>query len=452
MQANMLADIGEVRIAEGLKNLSSELAFLFSERGVANEVQGWIGLGGPMSIEQFASIDIDEKSVREWLAAELGLRAADGREQRRQVSSVVAAWAASKTRLKRQDDEEAAARAIGAPRQLRKGPFLKLRGALETLHDKEEEGIPDEVFPAKDYIDIKVEQIEEGEMKAESLDEVATVKEGEKFTSLDDMAPRRDGTWHMKRQKFQTFLPSSSEQLRAKFKTMGFCWEAVKLKSPHMACLAGLCAETWLQHVEFLLSADVYGLEIKSVEGRVLASPSWALLLSYDHEIRRKAFKEVNMKGRTIKEALKAAQASTELRERYLTTPMRFPSAALSAGSSIQEENRRPLKRLQDEIKPEVSKKALKKERQQERLKNEKGKSGKGRGSWNETTKGPPWQQAKPVLPTKVPRKPRGQTADGRKLCYAYAKGTCVKDQCQFAHLCPKCEKGPIDCPRPGQC
>ena len=61
--ANLLADIGAERLAEGMKNLASELAFLFSERGVSNEVQAWIGLGGPMSIEQFSTIDLDEKSA-----------------------------------------------------------------------------------------------------------------------------------------------------------------------------------------------------------------------------------------------------------------------------------------------------------------------------------------------------------------------------------------------------
>ena len=77
--ANLLADIGEERLAEGRKNLSSELAFLLAERGVSSEVQAWIGLGGPMSIENFSTIDLDEKAVREWLDTELGLRTSDGR-------------------------------------------------------------------------------------------------------------------------------------------------------------------------------------------------------------------------------------------------------------------------------------------------------------------------------------------------------------------------------------
>ena len=222
----------------------------------------------------------------------------------------------------------------------------------------------------------------------------------------------------------------------------------MKIKSPHLACLAGLTTETWLQHVEFLLSAEVCGLEIKSVDGRVLAAPSWALVLSYDHEIRRKAFKEVNMRGRSIKDALKAAQASTELREIFLTTPMRFPAAAHSAGSSDEPRLQPPRAQMQpgDELKREQDSKGTR------RTKKPKNQAAKG----GQNNRSPPWQQAKPALPVQSPapqaKRQKGQMADGRKKCYGYQKGQCKRDQCALAHVCDKCEKGPIDCPRPGQC
>ena len=58
-----------------------------------------------------------------------------------------------------------------------------------------------------------------------------------------------------------------------------------------------------------------------------MAGPSWALILSYEHALRKRMVYYVQ-KGHTVKTALKAAQDDPVTKERYFTTPLRVKSVS----------------------------------------------------------------------------------------------------------------------------
>ena len=46
----LLGPLPPAEFEEGIQNISSELGFLLTERGVSTEVQAWIGRGSKMSL------------------------------------------------------------------------------------------------------------------------------------------------------------------------------------------------------------------------------------------------------------------------------------------------------------------------------------------------------------------------------------------------------------------
>ncbi len=53
-----------------------------------------------------------------------------------------------------------------------------------------------------------------------------------------------------------------------------------------------------------------------------MSSPDWSLVLSYEYQIRKKAYEMISMgESETLKDSLRMARKDFELKERYLLTP-----------------------------------------------------------------------------------------------------------------------------------
>ena len=89
----------------------------------------------------------------------------------------------------------------------------------------------------------------------------------------------------------------------------------------HKTSLKGLTPQDFTEYLEYLLGDHVAGLACHGADGGFISGPSWPLILSYEHAIRKRMVRYVD-KGKTIKEALKAAQEDPVTKERYFTTPL----------------------------------------------------------------------------------------------------------------------------------
>ncbi|CAE7923836.1 unnamed protein product, partial [Symbiodinium sp. KB8] len=177
----------------------------------------------------------------------------------------------------------------------------------------------------------------------------------------------------------RTTAPSSPEQLRLRLTVLQNALIMIKLKHPGSVELADVTFAVFERYKDYLLGGLLLRPPLK--RGVDLSS-----IISYEHAIRKHAYKLMATDGRPFGEALAKAYKDATVKERNFTTPL-----ALHA------------KRHRG-----------------------KGKLGKGDG----------------MQPTKfAATSSRTPTPDGKLICYRYnAKGGCKKgDKCHFAHVCLHC-------------
>eukprot|EP00974_Lingulodinium_polyedra_P055771 5363680-Lingulodinium_polyedra.AAC.1 len=107
---------------------------------------------------------------------------------------------------------------------------------------------------------------------------------------------------------------------------MGTAWQFAAFQQTSALYLKDLSPQLWVEYVDYLLGDFVFGLEAKD-GGLTVSSPPWPLILAYEHEIRKKAMKEV-VKGIAMGAALRAAWSDPVTKERYFTTPLAFSATS----------------------------------------------------------------------------------------------------------------------------
>ena len=78
--------------------------------------------------------------------------------------------------------------------------------------------------------------------------------------------------------------------------------------------------------MKFILGPQVARLTIPTTEGDAPVRPSFMLQLSYEYQIRDKAFELVREMGTSLAQALKWARTDSELRSLKFTTPLTIES------------------------------------------------------------------------------------------------------------------------------
>ena len=212
------------------------------------------------------------------------------------------------------------------------------------------------------------------------------------------------------------------------------------MKFPTREALQGYVREDWAEHLEWILSKDVYGAAIKHPTSGADIRPAWSLVLDFELMVRRRAMKLLNADpSRTLKQALKMAREDNPLTQRYFLTP-----ATLAAGVAVASGHKGqpaassggyPAQRALANV-PHAAPKAspaqgVKKPKKRRSGKAQKSKKGGSKGSGKS-----------------------GLTPDGRQKCYGYQNGRCKGPTCPQGrvHACLRCN-GPhlvSECPQPG--
>ena len=179
------------------------------------------------------------------------------------------------------------------------------------------------------------------------------------------------------------------------------------------------------------------GLTARSPLGGASVTTSWQTFIVYDQELRNLAFKLVNGRGSTIKEALVAARQDNELRTKFLVTPLAL--SHLSAPPPIPAGNvgKRAAADADDWHAHEehVGKRPPnKKQKTGEQKAGKKGDKGKSKGKSQGKGKQPKTRFA--------PLRNSGKLKFGAEgSCWDYNRpGGCGKgNTCDFAHTCAFC-------------
>ena len=322
----------EASLAKG----SSDFRFLPTHHNVTADVQAKLYDNSIDTVAKFAAFVSDATDLREVLKTDLGIDPASSLSLRAQAASLMVAWETAKARVKTQAEAEATNEVREWAKPIPQTDYIAMRQAFATQFGD----LEDKHIPAKEYIEKKLHELETGEFRAEPLTEVISRDE----VDPDVLLPRWNvsGTLSIAKGGSRTTAPSGPEQLRLRLTVLQNALIMIKLKHPGRAELADVTFAVFERYKDYLLGDYCYGLRSSEESGSLI--PPWPLILSYEHAIRKHAYKLMATDGRSFGDALAglqrgygqgealhhAARAARQATEPHSATP---PAKPLPAGS-----------------------------------------------------------------------------------------------------------------------
>ena len=372
----------------------SDLRFLLERNDVSRDIMAkWFHVG-VVNLERFANIAKDVADLTEVLKEHMGLDATQSLEDRVAVASVTCAWSNARTRVQRAAEMEAELDTKEWKKPVVSSEWLAMKSGLEKALGY----VDDKVWPAKEYVEKKLQEVEAGDYRAEDLTEVVSRDE----TDPDTLIPQFDskGNLSVRRGTTRTKEPENPESLRVKLTVMRNAYMMIALKHTNRPELQGDYMRVFEEFKDYLLGEHVYGLNARDAEGYTVAAPPFKLVLSYEKAVRKEAARKMNQDGTAYPAALKLAWRDATVKERHFTTPLALyakrPAPAPSGAT-------------------ELTTKKFKGEQKGGKAKSKgKGKQMAGCASHN---------------------------AEGKPICYRFNTPgeKCKEKKCKFAHQCGVC-------------
>ena len=435
----------ENEVGVAIKEMQSDLTYLLDDQGVPRDIQAALSMAGIKDVGTFAKIEDTPARFRDFMKDDIKLDISQSPRHRAMMAKMVLAWEAAGKRLDKRMNEQAEQRAGDLPRSLPKAVHLQVVRAFTKAHWE----LPDRMVPAPSYLEAKLEQIEDGELKPESWKEVTT-KEDSDDTASGSIRLMPDGSIKVRRGRAEGSVPSRPEELRRKFKVMAYCWEFARLRLPGKAFFQDYHMRMWDNYVEWLLGEDVYENFVHDDSGQVSYRPSWKIFTDFEYQVRKRMCYEVNNNGLSLKAGLDTAMAHMPTMTKYWTLPVSLAAASSVGSSSKRQRSRTPSRgqRPQDSFA----------QRQQAPTQppppfvppaGGKGKGAKGKGKGKQRGGNQGGGNFGTAGPANWRAGQSNTTPDGRMKCFKFQRGKC-SGGCGKVHQCLVCngEHGMQNCPR----
>jgi len=439
MPLQVLTDAEE---KQGLTALNPGFRLLLAEQGVPTAVQGVLGHLKIITYELYAKLEPDEAALRRWLRAGAGLGLdADTTDNRVLVSALLVTWDACRDRISRRTAMDSESRAAGRTPTLLRGDILALRRAYETVYGE----LVDDDAPGKGYLELKIENIHDGEIVAENLTEVTSVSDEAK-TPVPGIGVdvRWDQVLQLKTGRHSVAAPRSPEELRRRIQLMKVLWGYISLKGVAPQILGRYDGTVWDEYAQYLLGPEGWGLETKGADGEVVASPSWAGLLVWEYQIRKAAVKLINNGRATLAEAIRESMREPRVYMRYFLQPISVTAGAAAAtrvrggATSWPGEVETGYEPAAKRFRGDGAKGGGK---EKGRGKGKAKEGGRGKGS-SKVGGGPGTSRPDPKFRKQRAANPQSLTLTqgDKKVCYDFqASPGCKRDKCVFLHTCAHC-------------
>ena len=301
---------------EALKKGGSDLRFLLERNEVDRATTAkWFHIG-VTSMEKFANMAKDVEDLSTLLKDHLGLDGGATLEDRVKVAAVTCAWTNARTRVQRAAEMEAELDTKEWRKPVISSEWLAMKTGLEKALGSYDE----KTFPAKEYVEKKIQEVESGDYRAEDMTEVISREEADP----DSLVPHFDskGNLSVRRGSSKSKDPENPESLRVKLTIMRNALMMIALKHNNRPELQGDFVRTFEEFKDYLLGEHVYGLHARDSEGYTVAAPPFRLVLAYEKAVRREAVRRVNQEGTPYPAAMKAAWRDPTTKERHFTTPL----------------------------------------------------------------------------------------------------------------------------------
>jgi len=249
------------------------------------------------------------------------------------VASVICAWEVAREMVQKDTQLRAEARSLNIPRPTSVQERVAMRRAVEAKYGT----MPTKEQPSSEYLSSKLEELEQEEVTASPLDEVTSTEEVENQSVQASLDP--SGRIKLVKTKVKGKLPSTTEEFRTKHRLECNAWLMLATKFTNKGYLKDVCPTEWTRYVDYFLGEKVLNLKVPSQVDETLQplNPPWSVVLHYEYECRKAAFKQVREKGLPMMQALLESIRDPELKEIHFTSPI-----ALGARGRRQERQRSP--------------------------------------------------------------------------------------------------------------
>eukprot|EP00913_Durusdinium_trenchii_P023640 g22210.t1 len=197
--------------AEGTKAVEAagtDLKYLFSRHEVSVDNQKLFYHHGVTTLEKLSNFAKDREDLTAVLKEHWELDAERSLDERVQVSAIVCAFSNAKTRSQRAAEVDAEYDSLQWSRPVVAGEWAAMRSALEKRYGH----LEDKIYPAKEYIEKKLAEVESGEYRAEELTEIVSKEESEPETVVPIWDSK--GRLAMKKGSTKVQEPANAEELR----------------------------------------------------------------------------------------------------------------------------------------------------------------------------------------------------------------------------------------------
>ena len=275
---------GPIAREEALKKGGADLRFTLSRNDVEDDLQAAFFTNGITTVQKFSSFFRSEDDLIQVMKDSFGTDADAGLQARAQLASVICAWRETQTKQKRQAEVEAEMDTREWTKPIPTGDYINLRNAFMRAHGK----VEDKVTPSKEYLEKKLQELENGEFRAELLSEVVSKDE----VDPDIMVPVFDskGSLSVKKGTTSVALPTGPEQLRRRLTVMLHCILMLALKHTNREEIQDMSRDTMERYKDYILGDYVWGLSSTDLQGNQIQTPPWSLVLSYEHAVRKRAY------------------------------------------------------------------------------------------------------------------------------------------------------------------
>ena len=282
MAAALLA--GPRTLAEALKLGSSDLRFTLSRNDVPDDMQAHFFENGVTTVGKFSSFFRDETDLVNVLRDDFNVDAANTLADRAKAASVICSWKDTVTKAKRQAEVEAEMNSREWTKPIPVGDYVQLRNVFQTTMGH----VEDRVVPSKEYLEKKLQELENGEFRAETLAEVVSKDE----IDPDVLVPIFDskGSLSVKKGSTTVPMPTGPEQLRRRLSVMQNCLMMLALKHVNREEIQDITKDLFDRYKDYMLGDYVWGLSSTDLQGQQIQTPPWSLILAYEHAVRKRAY------------------------------------------------------------------------------------------------------------------------------------------------------------------
>ena len=302
-----------------MARMGGDLAHLLTEKGVDPELQEKFGDIMITTVRLFSLVAENRVELKTFLKdppfsldPEAHADPADKVKARVSIAQITDAWLTATARVTEKTRVEAEQRAVGVPLALPQGDHVVLKLAYEKVYRRTRK----EDWPSGALVERRLTEVEQGDLKAESLQDVSS--EDEQSDDPQD-AVCYLGVYKIKRVLTRVKLPSDSEGPRHRLGILGITYSLARLKYPTRKWLETATPALFTDHADHILGKDVYQLTVK-VNGAELRPP-WTLVLSYEYEIRKAVVEAITYEALDIGAAFQKVYRDTEHRQKHFLTP-----------------------------------------------------------------------------------------------------------------------------------